>query len=94
MTCVCSFFLYHPSTSSTLVSALILVLHPINILQYIHIYILVDGSIGLGSVGLMKLNNSYRRPGWLGRLSSCLLKSISRVQFSPSVPYSSGLFLA
>ena len=25
-----------------------------------------------------------RRPRWLGRLSSCLLKSISRVQFSPS----------
>ena len=27
---------------------------------------------------------SCRRPRWLGRLSSCLLKSISRVQFSPS----------
>ena len=25
-----------------------------------------------------------RRPRWLGRLSSCLLKSIPRVQFSPS----------
>ena len=25
-----------------------------------------------------------RRPRWLGRLFSCLLKSISRVQFSPS----------
>ena len=25
-----------------------------------------------------------RRPRWLGRLSSCLLKSISRVQLSPS----------
>ena len=27
---------------------------------------------------------TYRRPRWLGRLSSCLLRSISRLQFSPS----------
>ena len=33
------------------------------------------------------------RPRWFGRLSSCLLKSTSRVQFSPSAhAYSQGLF--
>ena len=34
-----------------------------------------------------------RSPRWLGRLSSCLLKSISRVQFSPSAITSRDFFL-
>ena len=35
----------------------------------------------------------YRRPRWLGRLSSCLLKSISRVQLSPSAHTRRDFFL-
>ena len=35
----------------------------------------------------------HRRPQWLGRLSSCLLKSISRVQFSPSAHTRRDFFL-
>ena len=35
----------------------------------------------------------YRRPRWLGRSSSCLLKSISRVQFSPNAHTCGDFFL-
>ena len=37
--------------------------------------------------------HTSRRPRWLGRLSSCLLKSISRVQFSPSAHTHRDFFL-
>ena len=59
-------------------------------------------SFGVGMFGILATvahvtiycRPQSRRPRWLGRLSSCLLKSISRVQLSPSAIYKYGLFLA
>ena len=59
------------------------------------LYRKTENAIGVESMHILLYHTHIesRRPRWLGRLSSCLLKSISQVQFSPSAHTRRDFFL-
>ena len=79
-------------------------LHPSQYCRYLSVPLLDAAEVTWGHKQLMNYPKQFistffsfcwcsRRPGWLGRLFSCPLKSISRVQFSPSTHIRRDLFL-